>query len=150
VINDRLQEPKSRWVPTTVLEFHAGRGRVSRQKLPFRCYTRRRVGYRLLLVQVFCPMPAYLEARLGNLTKRSSKFDHVAAVGLTNSSAHYALSQVYRKLGRSEDAEREVTLFHTLRSSPRQLGDVFGRLRAGDVSGDPESADPESADPKTK
>jgi len=45
-------------------------------------------------------------------------------------------------LGRLDEAEREVALFHTLRSSQRELGDTFGRLRAGDVSADPDSPDP--------
>jgi hypothetical protein len=31
-------------------------------------------------------------------------------------SAHFQISQVYRKLGRPSDADRELKLFHELRS----------------------------------
>jgi lipopolysaccharide biosynthesis regulator YciM len=64
--------------------------------------------------------------------KAVAEFKSVIAVEPTNAQAHYSLSHAYRKLGRMKDADDEVKVFQTLRSSQHQLEDVFGRMRTGE------------------
>lgn len=53
----------------------------------------------------------------------------------TNTTAHYRLSQLYRRAGKTQDAEREMKLFFHYRDLKQKMGNIFkqmaGRTPAG-------------------
>jgi Flp pilus assembly protein TadD len=73
---------------------------------------------------------------LGNVYLSSGKLENALAeltqatkLDPSDAKAHYLTAQAYRRLGRSADADREASLFQTLKSNQEKLGDVYGRMR---------------------
>jgi tetratricopeptide (TPR) repeat protein len=56
-------------------------------------------------------------ARLGDTDGALKYLSEAVAADPQSEAAHYQLSQIYRKLGRTEDAEREAAAFQKLRES---------------------------------
>jgi tetratricopeptide (TPR) repeat protein len=64
------------------------------------------------------------------------EFQTVTATDPSNSQAHYLLSRAYFRLGRVNEANRELAIFRTLSASKKQLEDAFGRMRSNGSSDD--------------
>ena len=80
----------------------------------------------------------------GDLEKALNEFKNVIRQDPANAQAHYVLAQTYRKLGQLKDAEQEVATYRALRSSQRQLEDMFGRMRKDISAEDPSDEEPKS------
>jgi tetratricopeptide (TPR) repeat protein len=59
----------------------------------------------------------------------------IQAIGLdsNNEVAHYRLSEAYRKLGRTQDADRELATFRTLRDSHGPVRALYQQVQEGSV-----------------
>jgi Tfp pilus assembly protein PilF len=85
-----------------------------------------------------------LDLLSGKPDEALAELEKVVATDPANADAHYSLIQVYRKLGRRDDAERELKVFEALRASQRQLQEAFGRGRYGDTPSQPNPASPKA------
>jgi Flp pilus assembly protein TadD len=66
----------------------------------------------------------------GQLQNALAELTKVTTLDPTNAKAHYSMALVYRRLGRMGDADREIDLFQTLKSSHDKLEEVYGKTRS--------------------
>jgi tetratricopeptide (TPR) repeat protein len=69
------------------------------------------------------------EAQNGDLSDAASKLEQVVKADPTNFLAHYRLSRVYRSLGRTVDARRELDAFQQYRSMKERMRTIFTEMR---------------------
>ncbi|HXJ91695.1 MAG TPA: tetratricopeptide repeat protein [Terriglobia bacterium] len=79
-------------------------------------------------------------ARLGDVEGALKYLSAAVAADPQSEAAHYQLSQIYRKLGRTQDAERESATFQKIRDSQPHF-------HALDQGSQPKPARPQTADP---
>lgn len=72
---------------------------------------------------------ADLDAQKKDFTAAAAKLEQVTKADPTNILAHYRLSRIYRQLGRSEDAQREIDAFLHFKDMRERMRTVYQQMR---------------------
>jgi tetratricopeptide (TPR) repeat protein len=79
----------------------------------------------------------------GQLHEALAEFNRATSLDPTNAKAHYSLAQVYQRLRQKSDADREMELFRTLKSSHSRLADVYDQIRKAEKPADKATGNPQ-------
>ena len=68
-------------------------------------------------------------AHLGKPTEAVTYLESASRNDPLDATVHYQLATLYRQLGRSPDADRELAQFRKLQEAAKERREVFGELR---------------------